>query len=112
MVRDEQQEAALFNQLGSSLAVLEGAMAVDCYGSFRGHSEEQVDAMEAELDPPPKKLPNFTQLTGHEIVECSRCGSSGVMKDAHIVIRIEPASTHAMCAKCWVKRTSERLPYF
>ena len=74
--------------------------------------DQQADAMNAEIDPPHNSLPNFTQLTGHEIVECSRCGSSGVMKEAYIVIRLEPASTHAMCAQCWVKRTSERLPYF
>ena len=47
LVKDEHQEAALFNELGSSPATLEGSKAVDCEGSFPGHSEDQADAMQA-----------------------------------------------------------------
>ncbi len=47
LVKDEHQEAALFNELGSSPATLEGAKAVDCYGSFPGHLVEQADAKQA-----------------------------------------------------------------
>ena len=47
LVKDEHQEAALFNELGSSPANLEGAKAVDCFGSFPGHLVEQADAKKA-----------------------------------------------------------------
>ena len=47
LVKDEHQEAALFNELRSSPATLEGAKAVDCYGSFPGHLVEKVDAKQA-----------------------------------------------------------------
>ena len=46
-VHDEYGQFALFNELGPSPATLEGAKAVDCYGSFPGHAEEQADAMQA-----------------------------------------------------------------
>ena len=47
MVRDEIHEAALFNELGSSPATLDGAKAVDAYGLLPGHDEEAADAKQA-----------------------------------------------------------------
>ena len=47
MVCDENHEAALFNELGSSPATLEGAKAVDCYGCLPGHVTEAADAKRA-----------------------------------------------------------------
>ena len=46
-VVDEYQEAALFNELGSSPATLEGAKAVDAFGCLAGHKIEQADASAA-----------------------------------------------------------------
>ena len=46
-VVDEYQEAALLNELGSSLATLEGAKAVDAFGCLPGHKIEQADASAA-----------------------------------------------------------------
>ena len=43
----EYHEAALFNELGSSPATLEGAKAVDAYGCLEGHRVEQADASDA-----------------------------------------------------------------
>ena len=47
IVRDEFHEAALFNELGSSPATLEGAKAVDGYGCLPGHCTESADAKQA-----------------------------------------------------------------
>ena len=46
-VVDEYQEAALFNELGSSPATLEGAKAVDAYGCLPNHKIQQADASAA-----------------------------------------------------------------
>ena len=46
-VVDEYQEAALFNELGSSPATLEGAKAVEAYGCLPGHQIQQADASAA-----------------------------------------------------------------
>ena len=46
-VRDEYNEAALFNELGSPPATLEGAKAVDSWGLIMGHAIEQADASAA-----------------------------------------------------------------
>ena len=46
-VRDEYNEAALFNELGSSPATLEGAKAVDVWGLVAGHAIQQADASAA-----------------------------------------------------------------
>ena len=46
-VIDEYNEAALFNELGSSPATLEGSKAVDAYGRLPGHTIEQADASAA-----------------------------------------------------------------
>ena len=46
-VFDEHSEAALFNQLGSSPATLEGSKAVDFYGLINGHTVQQADADQA-----------------------------------------------------------------
>ena len=44
---DEYSEAALFNQLGSSPAMLEGSKAVGLYGLLPGHIIQQADADQA-----------------------------------------------------------------
>ena len=46
-VIDEYHEAALFNELGSSPATLEGSKAVDAFGRLPGHVIEQADASAA-----------------------------------------------------------------
>ena len=46
-MRDEHHEAALFNELGSSPATLEGAKAVDAYGMLAGHDLQSADAKQA-----------------------------------------------------------------
>ena len=47
LVKDEFHEAALFNELGSSPATLEGANAVGGYGCLPGHRTESADAKQA-----------------------------------------------------------------
>ena len=47
VVCDEYQETALFNELGSSPATLEGAKAVDAFGCLPGHRTESADAKQA-----------------------------------------------------------------
>ena len=46
-MKDENNEAALFNELGSSPATLEGAKAVDAFGCLPRHRTESVDAKQA-----------------------------------------------------------------
>ena len=47
VVCDEYQETALFKELGSSPATLEGAKAVDAFGCLPGHLTESSDAKQA-----------------------------------------------------------------
>ena len=56
-VFDEYSEAALFNQLGSSPATLEGSKAVDAFGRFPGHTTQQADADQAYVAMPPDRVP-------------------------------------------------------
>ena len=46
-VIDEYHEATLFNELGSSPAMLDGSKAVDAYGRLPGNTIEQADASAA-----------------------------------------------------------------
>ena len=46
-VRDENWEAAMFQELSSCPATMEAAKAADCYGLLEGHVVEQADAEQA-----------------------------------------------------------------
>ena len=47
MVRDQDGNWAIFQELGSNLATMEGARAADAYGLMPGHDVEQSDAEQA-----------------------------------------------------------------
>ena len=46
-VFDQDYEAAIFQDLGSSPASMEASKNIDCYGCFPGHDIEQADAEQA-----------------------------------------------------------------
>ncbi len=48
-VTNQNWEAAMFQDLGSCPATMEASRAVDCYGSFPGHSIEIADAEQAYI---------------------------------------------------------------
>ena len=46
-VKDQNSNAALFNEIGSSPAGMESSKAMDAYGLLPGHSIQQADAAQA-----------------------------------------------------------------
>jgi len=48
-VRDQNWDAAMFQDLGSAPASMEASKAADAYGLFRGHTIEQADAVQAYI---------------------------------------------------------------
>jgi len=48
-VRDQNSDAAMFQELGSSPACMEASKAADAYGLFFQHTAEQADAVQAYI---------------------------------------------------------------
>jgi hypothetical protein len=61
-VRDENWDVAMFQELSSTPATMEGAKAADCYGLFPGHTVEQADAEQAYTQSKLGGIPTWVRL--------------------------------------------------
>ena len=66
-VVNQNYEAAMFNDLGSSPATMDAARAADCYGSAPGHSVQIADAKQAYIQ---------AEIKGHTYVDMASSGST------------------------------------
>ena len=48
-MRDQNWDAAMFQELGSAPASMQASKAVDAYGLFAGHTAAQADAVQAYI---------------------------------------------------------------
>ena len=61
-VKDENWNTALFQELGSSPATMEGGKACDAFGLAAGHFVEQADAAQAYIHAQLKGVPTWVRL--------------------------------------------------
>ena len=67
MVKDQNWEAAVLQELGSSPATMEGGKAIDCCGCFPGHEAEQADAENAYNQAELRGTETWITLPEHQI---------------------------------------------